>query len=159
MAVLEPTLPRPPENLALDSVTLHFSKIVPGDAARGFVRYYNYRIFVDGSDVGHVNFRAGDTEHVRLCAGHIGFEIAAPYRVIVMHCSRAARWLLSPALFTPNSSLLAIRTITLPAAPSNFSEPHLSMKFRCHRTTRTPCVVPEPSNGFYGFRKMRLTIF
>ena len=80
MAVLESTLPNPPESLAFDSVTLRFSEVFPGDAARGFVPYYNYRIFVDGCDVGHVNLRVGDTEHVRLSAGHVGFEVASPYR-------------------------------------------------------------------------------
>ena len=80
MAVPEPTLPKPPESLALDSVSLRFSKVVAGESARGFVPYYHYRIFVDGSDVGHINLRVGDTEHVRLSAGHIGFGIASPHR-------------------------------------------------------------------------------
>jgi len=34
----------------------------------------------DGLDVGHINFRVGDTEHVRICAGHIGFEITETFR-------------------------------------------------------------------------------
>lgn len=80
MSSLETSLPKPPEYLALDCVTLRFSKVGPGEAARGFVPYYHYRIFVDGVDVGHINLRVGDTEHVRLSAGHVGFEIAAPYR-------------------------------------------------------------------------------
>jgi tagatose 1,6-diphosphate aldolase len=32
------------------------------------------------SDVGHINFRIGDTEHVRVCAGHIGFDIHEEFR-------------------------------------------------------------------------------
>lgn len=69
-----------PEQLECDPVTLRFSKIVPGDPSRGFVPYYHYRIFVEGTDVGHINLRVGETEHVRLSAGHIGFEIAAAHR-------------------------------------------------------------------------------
>ena len=80
MSVLDQSLPEPPEHLSFEFVTLHFSKIVPGDAARGFVPFYHYRIFVNGTDVGHINLRVGDTEHVRLCAGHIGFKIAAAHR-------------------------------------------------------------------------------
>lgn len=80
MSVLETLLPRSPEYLVFDPVTLHFSTVAPGDSDRGFVAYYHYRIFVDGADVGHINLRVGDTEHVRLCAGHVGFEIAASHR-------------------------------------------------------------------------------
>lgn len=63
-----------------DRVVLRFARIVPGDAVRGFVPFYHYRIWAAGEDVGHINLRVGDTEHVRLCAGHVGFEIAPPYR-------------------------------------------------------------------------------
>ena len=78
--VINLSLPEPPEQLTLDAVTLHFSKIVPGDAARGFVPFYHFRIGINGADVGHINLRVGDTEHVLLCAGHVGFEIAAAHR-------------------------------------------------------------------------------
>lgn len=70
----------PPEDLEYETVTLRFSGLVPGDAPRGFVPYYHYRIFVDGIEVGHINLRVGDKEHVRFSAGHVGFEIAAPHR-------------------------------------------------------------------------------
>jgi len=73
-------LAKPPRRLSYEGVTLDFSKTVFGDATRGLVPYYHYRILVDGTDVGHINLRMGDTEHVRLCAGHVGFEIAAAYR-------------------------------------------------------------------------------
>jgi len=74
-------LPVPPETLSSDEVRLRFDKVVPGEPARGFVPYYHFRILaVDGTDVGHINFRVGDTEHVRVCAGHIGFEISEAFR-------------------------------------------------------------------------------
>jgi predicted acetyltransferase len=67
--------------LSFGEVTLRFDKIMPGDASRGFVPYYHFRILVaGGQDVGHVNFRVGDTEHVRVTAGHIGFTILEPFR-------------------------------------------------------------------------------
>lgn len=74
-------LPDPPKRMSFGDVQLQFSRIVPGDSARGFVPYYHFRISdADGAVVGHINFRVGDTDHVRVCAGHIGFEIAPAFR-------------------------------------------------------------------------------
>lgn len=74
-------LPAPPDNLASGQVRLRFVQLFPGDAPRGHVPYYHFRILVAGNlDVGHINFRVGDTDHVRLCAGHIGYEIAEAFR-------------------------------------------------------------------------------
>jgi Acetyltransferase (GNAT) domain len=74
-------LPVPPESLSAGDIVLRFARIVPGVPSRGFVPYFHFRILArDGSDVGHINFRVGDTEHVRVCAGHVGFEIAEPFR-------------------------------------------------------------------------------
>ena len=76
------SLPIPPECLCFGEVTLRFVKVVPGEPARGFVPYYHFRILTaaDSSDVGHINFRVGDTEHLRTCAGHVGFEIVDRFR-------------------------------------------------------------------------------
>jgi predicted acetyltransferase len=77
----KPTLPMSPEKLAFGNVTLRFVKVVPGEPSRGLVYYYHFRIHTsDQSDVGHINFRVGDTNHVRLYAGHIGFEILEQFR-------------------------------------------------------------------------------
>jgi len=77
----ESILPDPPAVLASGEVTLRLSRVVPGEVSRGFVPYFHFRIIAaDGSAVGHINFRVGNTEHIRLCAGHIGFEIAEPFR-------------------------------------------------------------------------------
>jgi|SRR5437667_3668105 len=74
-------LPAPPETLSSGEVSLRFVRIVPGEPPRGFVPFYKFRIMtVGGSDVGHINFRIGDNEHVRVCAGHIGFEIDERFR-------------------------------------------------------------------------------
>jgi predicted acetyltransferase len=75
------TFPTPPETLSFGQVRLHFVRIVPGDPSHDFVPAYHFRILTaDGSDVGHINFRVGDTGHVLVCAGHIGFEIREPCR-------------------------------------------------------------------------------
>ena len=74
-------LPVPSESLSSDDVLLRFVRIVSGEPAKGFVPFYHFRIMtVDGADVGQINFRIGDTEHVRVCAGHIGFEIDKSFR-------------------------------------------------------------------------------
>ena len=71
------TIPTPPEDLHFDQVRLKFIRIVPGDASCGLVPFYHFRILtLDGKDAGHINFKVGDTEHIRLCAGHIGFEVS-----------------------------------------------------------------------------------
>lgn len=74
-------LPSPPARLSYAEVTLQFSRIIPGELLRGFVPAYHFRILnEDGTDTGHINFRVGDTEHVWLCAGHIGYEVLEPFR-------------------------------------------------------------------------------
>jgi len=71
----------PPENLCYNLVTLRFVQVFPGDTSRGFVPKYHFRILIpDSSDVGHINFRVGDTPHVLISAGHIGFAVAEPFR-------------------------------------------------------------------------------
>lgn len=75
------SLRSPPSLLRADEVTLEFSHLTEGDASKGFVPGYHFRILNGtGEDVGHINFRVGDSEHIRLAAGHIGFEIKPPHR-------------------------------------------------------------------------------
>ena len=74
-------LPTPPDALSYGKVKLRFVEIVPGEPARDLVPYYHFRILdAAGADAGHINFRVGDTSHVRICAGHIGFVIHGPFR-------------------------------------------------------------------------------
>jgi len=71
----------PSETLSFGQVRLHFVRVIPGDPMRDFVPAYHFRILIaDGLDVGRINFRVGDIEHVRVCAGHIGFEIGEQFR-------------------------------------------------------------------------------
>lgn len=75
------TFRTPPDSLSFGEVRLQFVRVIPGDAARDLVPAYHFRILLaDGSEVGHINFRVGDTEHVRVSAGHIGFQILEPRR-------------------------------------------------------------------------------
>jgi tagatose 1,6-diphosphate aldolase len=79
--VPEMALPVPPETLTYGEVMLRFSRVVFGDPSRGLVPYFHYRILIPvAMDAGHINFRVGDTEHVRKYVGHIGFEVAEWFR-------------------------------------------------------------------------------
>jgi hypothetical protein len=73
-------LPEPPDGLTFEDVSLFYVGVMPGDEARGLVPYYHHRILVDAADVGHINFKVGDSDHVRLYAGHIGFHVKPVYR-------------------------------------------------------------------------------
>jgi tagatose 1,6-diphosphate aldolase len=66
--------------LAFGSVSLRLVRIVPPDADRGFVPYYQFSIHASVPDVGHINLRVGDTDHIRLYAGHIGYAVLEPFR-------------------------------------------------------------------------------
>ena len=89
---------------------------------RGLVSFYHFRIFVEEMDVGHINFRVGDTEHVRLCAGHIGYGILESFSghgYALQGLPRARA--LCARCFNPMSSSPLTRTTTRPCAPSNGS--------------------------------------
>ena len=74
-------LPEAPRALAYRDVSLGFVQIVAVEAGRGLAPFYHFRIFAAGvGDVGHINFRVADSEHVRLCAGHIGYAIEERFR-------------------------------------------------------------------------------
>ena len=74
-------LPKPPEALSFGTVRLQFVRISPGDEARGYAPFYNYRIeTMDGKEAGHINFRVGDSKHITIYAGHIGYEVLEPFR-------------------------------------------------------------------------------
>lgn len=77
----EPPLPMPPDGLAFGEVSLYFDRLVPADLEQGFAPYYHFRILTpDGWDAGHVNLRVGDSDHINLYAGHIGYSVHELYR-------------------------------------------------------------------------------
>ena len=74
------TFPNPPANLGYGDVRLRFDRLAAADVRRGFVPCYSFRIIAGSYEVGHVNLRIGDTDHIQLYAGHIGYEVLEPFR-------------------------------------------------------------------------------
>ena len=75
------SLPDPPGDLSHQNVVLQFWETTPADEVQGVVPAYHFRIVTsNGIDVGHINVRVGDTQHVRLCAGNIGYHIRPEHR-------------------------------------------------------------------------------
>lgn len=77
---LPPGVPRPPSRLDCAPVVLRLGEFVEGDPVRGFVPYYYFRIEVAGVEVGHINLRVGESEHLAQVAGHVGYEIRPEHR-------------------------------------------------------------------------------
>ena len=71
----------PPNDLEAGPVRLRFDRVVEGDSACGLVPYYHFKV-LDRTNtvVGHINLRIGDTTHVLMCAGHVGYEIIPEFR-------------------------------------------------------------------------------
>ena len=85
----------PPPELSHGEIALRFDRVVPGEPARQLVPYFHFRITTaQHPDVGHINFRLGDTDHIRLYAGHIGFAIAENFRG--QHYARQACHAIAP---------------------------------------------------------------
>ena len=82
MSSPQPTsLPEPPQELAFGAVRLRFGHIISGDSALGYAPAYHFRILVGGdSDAGYIHFRVGESEHVQIVAGHIGYVIDPAHR-------------------------------------------------------------------------------
>ena len=77
----EPGLPAPLEASEHDGVRIRFIRFTEGDATKGFAPGYHFQILdTRGAPAGHINFRVGDSDHVRLCAGHIGFAVHPEHR-------------------------------------------------------------------------------
>lgn len=72
-------LPPPPMALHEGEVALQFSKIV-APRQKDLAPYYHFRILAGTKDVGHVNLRVGESDHVRFVVGHVGYGIKKRYR-------------------------------------------------------------------------------
>lgn len=70
-----------PNNLKAASISLQYEKTVTPNGDPELVPFYHFKI-IDSSEsiVGHINFRVGDTRHILLCAGHIGYEVLPEFR-------------------------------------------------------------------------------
>lgn len=73
--------PDPPEDLRSGPVRLVFEEVVRPCGHDELVPFYHFAICDDAdSNVGHINFRVGDTPHVTQFAGHVGYRIEAQHR-------------------------------------------------------------------------------
>ncbi len=56
----------------------------PADPAKGLVPCYKFKMVLvgqeDGAKIGGINLRIGDTEHIRMYTGHIGYGVEPAYR-------------------------------------------------------------------------------
>lgn len=67
---------KPPLNMHSGPIKLMFEKRVEVEPGGALVPFYHFKITdADGTTVGHINFKVGDTSHIRQCVGHIGYEI------------------------------------------------------------------------------------
>ena len=72
---------KPPLNMHSGPIKLIFEKIVDVEPGGELVPFYHFKIInADGTKVGHINFKVGDTTHIRQCVGHIGYEILPEFR-------------------------------------------------------------------------------
>lgn len=70
-----------PVEFVFEDIIVKYHSILKGDISRGFMPAYHYRIFdKDDNDVGDINFRIGDSDHIRYVTGHIGYEIWEEYQ-------------------------------------------------------------------------------
>lgn len=68
-------------HLAHGDVELRLARIVPGDPGKGFVPMYHFLMIVpSATEVGHINLRVGETHHLLMTAGHIGFGVREEHR-------------------------------------------------------------------------------
>lgn len=79
---MDSPLPDPPRDiLRHEDVLVQFLRLTEGNEEKGFAPGYHFRVLISESvDVGHVNIRVGNSEHVTRCAGHVGFEIHPEHR-------------------------------------------------------------------------------
>jgi len=72
---------KPPLNMNSGSIKLVFKKVVDAEHGAELVPFYHFKILnTVGTIVGHINFKVGNTNHVRQCVGHIGYEVLPEHR-------------------------------------------------------------------------------
>lgn len=98
------TCPAPPVTfldpgpLSDGQLTLLLARRYPADVTLGRVPSYHFRIVTaqSGTEVGTIDLRVGDTPHIVLYAGHIGYRVYPAYRGH-HYAARACRLLLGLA--------------------------------------------------------------
>lgn len=62
-------------------IKLAFDKIVDVEPGGELVPFYHFKILsLSEEQVGHINFKVGDTNHIIQCVGHIGYEVLQQHR-------------------------------------------------------------------------------
>ncbi len=71
-----------PGKLVDEELELLLVKTYPEDPSRGFSPAYKFimTIHSQGGDVGQIQLRVGNTEHIHLYAGHLGYSVMEKYR-------------------------------------------------------------------------------
>jgi len=71
----------PPEYMKAGPIRLVFEEKVNVKPEKGLVPFYHFKIIDEtNNQVGYINFKVGDTEHVTQYAGHIGYQVLPSYR-------------------------------------------------------------------------------
>jgi tagatose 1,6-diphosphate aldolase len=131
--------PLPPQVLKGEGLDLHFDRLVPcAPNDRGFVPFYYFRIVINGAtQVGHINFKVGDTDHIHHCAGHIGYEISEEHRgnAYSFHACNA----LAPFIRTIYDA------VVITASPENPASIRIIHKLGCQFMDEIKISAPEPA--------------
>ncbi len=61
-------------------IELRLAKLVPANRKLRWVPYYHFKIYKEEIEVGHLNFRVGNTRDIIETDGHIGYHINTHYR-------------------------------------------------------------------------------
>jgi RimJ/RimL family protein N-acetyltransferase len=71
-----------PGRLVDGDLELRLVGTTPSDHERGFAPAYRFEMAAatSGAVMGNINLRVGQTEHLRLYRGHIGFGVLEPFR-------------------------------------------------------------------------------
>lgn len=87
-----------PGRLADGELELVLAAKSPADPMRGWVPAYRFRMVLagQGQEVGRIDLRVGDTPHIHMYAGHIGYEVLPEHRGH-RYAARACRLLLELA--------------------------------------------------------------
>ncbi len=74
-----------PNKMSAGPIILVFDRIVTPEPGGELVPYYHFKIRIRENDLdtkiaGHINFRVGETRHIKLVAGHVGYEVLPNFR-------------------------------------------------------------------------------
>ncbi len=88
----------------------------PGDPAKNYVPAYKFRMTLAGQDqeIGRIEFRAADTEHIVVYGGHIGYGVVPEYRGH-RYAARSCRLLL------PLARTHGLKTLWITCNPDNLA--------------------------------------